>query len=133
MCRQLIRASGQDKLAMIGASPDEDLLAAVDVMLSFRENGVEFHTPGNPPFKLTFFKNSPDGMLRAYYVAVIHRGTEYMTLQQAKGTYKGKHNAAIFILDDLRQAGEIRFPYEHYHAVIKAGKVAFYKGVASEI
>ena len=117
---------------MTQAVPDGDTLIAVDVMLEFMDTGLEAYRPGKPPFKLVFFKNSKDGMLRAFYVTIVRKGTEYLVSQQAQAAYKGDKNAVIFVLEDLSQAAAIRFPYEHYFAIAGNHRYGFFEGVVSD-
>ncbi len=124
ICSHLIKKPRDGFLAVPGAAPDNDVIMAVDVMLEFE--GVEFYEPGKPPFTLTFIKKDAKGRLRAYYVAVVHTGAEHKVSQQARIAYKD--NAVVFILDSLEQADEIRFPFEHYHAVRNGGGFDFYEG-----
>jgi hypothetical protein len=132
ICSHLVCQPADGYLAMSGAAPNAELLAAIDVMLEFRQDGVEFYCPGKPPYKLVFHKNNPKGGIRAYYVVVVARGAEYRMAQEMLGAYKNERNAVIFILEDLRQAENIHFPYEHYHAVSKNGRYAFYKGAVCD-
>jgi len=115
---------------VIRASPDEDLIRAVDVMLEFQKHGLETFRPGKPPFKLTFFKTSQDGFLRAYYVAVVRKGAEFFISQPAQAACKGRNNAVIFVLDSIQQTKHIQLSTEHYLAIKKDGGYQFYKGVA---
>lgn len=115
-------------LAMAGAKPDYDLIAAMDVMLEFRNQKIATYRPGKPPFKLVYVKETDDGRLRAYYVAVIHKGAEFIIPQQALAVIKGRKNAVIFLLDDIAQASSIDAPYEHYYAVAGKFGYRFYEG-----
>jgi hypothetical protein len=128
ICSHLFCKPAQDLIAVREAAPDSEMLAAMDVMLEFRNDGLEDYRPGRPPSKLVFFKNNPKGELRAYYVTPVPIGAESRVARDMLDAYNGTGNAVIFILKDLRQSDMINFPYEHYYAVNNAGKYAFYKG-----
>lgn len=115
-------------LGMAAAKPDHDLIAAIDVMLEFRRQPIITYRPGKPPFKLVFVKGMEDGLLRAYHVAVVHRGAEFSIPQQAESVLKGRKNAVIFLLDDIGQAKAIHAPYEHYYATAGKSGFRFFKG-----
>lgn len=117
-----------DHLGMARAVPDNDLIASIDVMLEFRKQAIVTYRPGKPPFKLVFIKESEDGLLRAYHVAVVHKGAELIISGQAQSVLKGRKNAVIFLLDDISQAKVICAPYEHYYAVAGKQGYRFYKG-----
>jgi hypothetical protein len=131
--RHLIRRIEPDMLAIAHAQPNDALLSAIDVMLEFDGNGIEFFNIGKPPFQLTFLRGSKEGPQRAYYIAMAKKGSERQITQQALDTYKGQDNVVIFVLEDIQQADAIHFPHQHYHALYKNGKVDFFKGVPCEV
>lgn len=122
----------ENHIAMAMAEPDTDLLAAIDVMLEFKEHGLEAYRLSRPPFKLVFFKSYNGGKLRAYYVTAVHNGAEFLIPQNAHGAFKGNDNAVFFVLDDMSQKDNIKFPFAHFFATVKDSKIKFSKGVISE-
>lgn len=132
LCGHLLSHPLSGCSGMKGAVPDIDLMDAMDVMLVFIDKGVEVYLKGSAPFKLSFVKKSKDGYLRAYYVAVVHKGAEFLISQQALGACKSDKNVVLFLLDDIAQADAIEFPHDHYYVVRQENGLRFYRGVTDE-
>jgi len=128
LCRYKLCQPRPGFTGVVGAVPDDDLLLAVDVMLEFQACGLGTFRPGKPPFKLIFFKIGEKGHLRAYYVTIVHSGTENLLSSLARNTAKGCGNAVIFVLDNIQQARHIQFPFEHFYVVRENDGYQFYKG-----
>ena len=128
LCSHMVRRPLDGYTGMNGAEADNDLIAAMDVMLMFLPQRLAAYRRGKPPFKLAFVKEDPNGQLRAYYVAVVRMGMELILSEQAQCAYKGRGNVVLFLLEDIQQAEAIDVPFEHYYVVREEDGFQFFEG-----
>jgi len=102
--RHIRKIALTDKLLTLpqlyNTAPDEDMLAAVDIMLDLTDKKVLAVTASAPPYKLCFLAEQKNG-IGNYAIAVVHPGSEpIMTASLQNSAYENR--TVIFLLSESR-------------------------------
>jgi len=111
---------------LYNAVPDEDMLAAVDIMLDLTDKKVLAVTASAPPYKLCFLSEQKNG-IGNYAIAVVHPGLEpIITASLLNSAHENR--TVIFLLSELSQAERIKTTMPHFFAVPDSGKLRYLSG-----
>ena len=108
------------------SEPNEDVIDAVDVLLTFSQSQIQLKKLSVYPFILTFFKDNPDGKLYRYDIVRCHIGDEMMVSSSLENINQ-KYRIIILLLDSSEQIDALEIACECFYAVRENGKYEFYR------
>ena len=111
-----------------GAPVDEDMLAAIDVMLDLTDIKVHAISSSTLPYKLCFLAEQNNGMGN-YAVIVAHPSSEAVTAASLQNT-DPDGRTVIFLISELSQAASIKTDLPHFLALNDGGKYKYLSGEA---
>ena len=105
---------------------DEDMLAAMDVMLDLTAIKIHVLSASMVPYKLCFMSEQKNGYGR-YAVAVVIPGSEAM-VSAALLDFERDGRTVIFLLSELSQEKRIKTLLPHFFAIPDCGKYRYFSG-----
>lgn len=115
-------------LFLPGRRRDDDVIAAVDVMLQFAAGRDPEFTPGHGACKLAFFLTGSDGKVSAFKVYPVHRGREAIVSAQADAD-TGRIHTVLFQIQDRSQIPLLGTAHPFHFVLWEDGRCRFLKGV----
>ena len=109
-----------------GAPADEDMLAAVDVMLDLTEIRVQEASSSVQPYKLCFLSEQKNG-IGNYAVMAVRPSVEAAASAKLDASGHGGRTV-IFLLSDISQAEGIKTALPHFFALNDCGKCRYLSG-----
>ena len=110
-----------------GRRRDDEVIAAVDVMLQFAAGREPEFTAGHGGCKLAFFLTDPEGKVSAFKVYPVSRGREALVSAQADAD-QGRIHTVLFQIEDRSQIPLLGTAHPFHFVLWEDGRCRFLKG-----
>ena len=110
-----------------GRRRDDEVIAAVDVMLQFAAGREPEFTAGHGGCKLAFFLTGPEGKVSAFKVYPVSRGREALVSAQADAD-QGRIHTVLFQIEDRSQIPLLGTAHPFHFVLWEDGRCRFLKG-----
>ena len=105
---------------------DDEMLAAIDIMLDLTDFKILVVSAGPAPYKLCFLTEQ-SASLGSYAVIIVAPGSEEMITASLHGA-DPESRTIIFLLPEILQKNNIETALPHFFAVYDGGKYRYFKG-----
>ena len=112
-----------------GRRRDDEVIAAVDVMLQFSAGREPEFTAGTGGCKLAFFLSGKEGKINAFKVYPVSRGREALVSAQADAD-QGRIHTVLFQIEDRSQIPLLGTAHPFHFVLWEDGRCRFLKGAA---
>ena len=107
-------------------SVDEEMLAAIDIMIDLTDSKILSLSANNPPYKLCFLTEQGDNVGN-YAIISVAPGSE-MTVTATLSAAATDTRTVIFLLSDISQKNKIKTTLPHFFALYDANRYRYFKG-----
>lgn len=111
-----------------GRRRDDEVIAAVDVMLQFSAGREPEFTAGTGGCKLAFFLSGKEGKINAFKVYPVSRGREALVSAQADAD-QGRIHTVLFQIENRSQIPLLGTAHPFHFVLWEDGRCRFLKGV----
>ena len=108
---------------LYNAPADEDMLAAIDIMLDLTDIRIHAISASTPPYKLCFLAEQKNGM-GSYAVFAASPGSEALISAKLQNSGQNVHTV-IFLISEISQAESIKTAMPHFFALPDGGNYRY--------